>query len=63
MFKNIIKSHNVELDVNLDALSEEDLQQLNVPGGSGDDIVEHWKNLGLLKRKHGGILNYFNFFK
>jgi hypothetical protein len=63
MFKNIMKLHNVDLNVDVDALSEEDLQQLDVPGGNGDDVVEHWKHLGIVKQKQGGILNYFNYFK
>ena len=48
MFKNVLKLHNVELIKPVDSFSEDEIRQMFV-SGSGDDLVQHWRNLNLVK--------------
>lgn len=50
MFKNVLDSHKVDLVKPLDSFSEDELKTMFVDG-SGDDLIEHWKSLNLIKHK------------
>ena len=56
MFKNVLKLHNVELIKPVDSFSEDELKTMFVDG-SGDDLIEHWKSLNLIKHKQGGSIH------
>ena len=62
IFKNVLNLHNVELIKPIDAFSEDEIEHMFVDG-SGDDLINHWENIGIIKHNIGGNINYLNLFK
>jgi hypothetical protein len=62
MLNNILKTFNRQFKKPLDQLTDEEVSvALTNRNLSGDELIKEWESKGLLK-KHGGTLNYLNFF-
>ena len=48
MFKYVLSLHGVELIKPVDNFSEDEIQRMFIDG-SGDDLIQHWRNLNLVK--------------
>lgn len=63
MVSNILRAFNRQFKKPVDNMTDEEVSSLltnrNVPG---DELIKEWESKGLLQ-KHGGTLNYFDYFK
>lgn len=63
MLNNILKTFNRQFKKPLDQLTDKEVSvALTNRNLSGDELIKEWESKGLLK-KHGGTINYLNFFK